>query len=66
MLTYTAKQKVSSGKKITAREKLRELLNLLNEGIGIPAHTRGVRRKQCSSQLPPLAYIYRNMDLMNE
>jgi hypothetical protein len=39
-------------KKETAREELRELLDLLNGGNEIPAHTRGVRRKRCSSQLP--------------
>lgn len=50
-------------RKETAREELRELLDLLNGGNEIPAHTRGVRRKQCSSQLLP---PYRNLAPMNK
>jgi hypothetical protein len=42
--------RVKSEKKIIT--KLRELLNLLSEGFQKenPSHTRGVRRKHCSSQ----------------
>jgi hypothetical protein len=49
MLNDGANGQVSSEK--NAREELRELLNLLNGGNEVPAHTRGVRRKQCSSHL---------------
>jgi hypothetical protein len=61
MLNDRANDQVSSEKNV--REELRELLNLLNGGNEVPAHTRGVRRKQCSSQvLPP----YRNLAPMNK
>jgi hypothetical protein len=61
MLNDGANGQVSSEKNV--REELRELLNLLNGGNKVPAHTRGVRRKQCSSQvLPP----YRNLAPMNK
>jgi hypothetical protein len=61
MLNDGANGQVSSEKNV--REELRELLNLLNGGNEVLAHTRGVRRKQCSSQvLPP----YRNLAPMNK